>query len=86
MDLITNLKGFSKKVDAETGAILYHMKSFKGIPDKVVHGDGLTVELSHDKVVTVDIYNPKKVLSRLVSQTLHSTSTRNKKASVVKVH
>ena len=68
MDMSLDLAGLEKKVDPETGSILFYRKNFSGIPEKVLHGEGFTIELSGDEVVMVDIYNSGLVLSKLAKE------------------
>jgi predicted RNA-binding protein len=66
MDLTVEYGLFEKKVDSETGSILFYRKDMKGIPDKVIEGDGFTVEIKNDKVFAIDIFNSQKVLGNLL--------------------
>lgn len=57
---------FKKAVDAETGNILYYKKGAKGLPEKVIEGDGFTVEIKNGEVYLIDIFNAEKVLKNLL--------------------
>ncbi|MFQ5640607.1 MAG: hypothetical protein ACE5IR_21725 [bacterium] len=70
MDLQIDMNSFDKKVDEETGSILFYKKGFQGIPDRVLQGDGFTVEIKDDDVVMFDIYNPEYILSKLLRETV----------------
>ena len=70
MDLRINIDAFEKKVDEETGSILFYKKGFQGVPDKVLQGDGFTVEIKDNDVVMFDIYNPEFILSKLLRETV----------------
>jgi hypothetical protein len=75
MDMLLNLDGLEKKVDAETGSILFYRNTFSGIPEKVLHGEGFTIELSGDEVVMIDIYNSGLVLSKLAKEVIESKAS-----------
>ena len=66
MDFTINMDNFVKKVDDETGSILFYKNRHKGLPDKVLNGDGYTIELLNSEVVCVDIYNSKKLISLIL--------------------
>ena len=66
MALKLNFEKFIKKVDSETGSILYYKKGIKGLPEKVIEGDGFTVEIKNNEVYLVDIFNAEKVLKSLL--------------------
>jgi len=57
-----------KKIDTETGSILFYRKNFSGIPEQVFHGEEFTIEYSGDEVVMVNIYNADLVLSKLAKE------------------
>ena len=63
MDLTLQYRTFKKRVDSETGNILFYRDDIKGLPDKVFHGDGYTVEIKKNQVYLIDIYNAEKVLN-----------------------
>lgn len=65
-----NLVGLERKVDPETGSILFYRKGFQGIPDTVVNGEGYTIELSNGDVVLADIYDAALAFSQLASQAM----------------
>ncbi len=68
MDMLLSIRGLEKKIDTETGSILFYRKNFSGIPEQVLHGEGFTIECSGDEVVMVDIYNADLVLSKLAKE------------------
>lgn len=49
MDLSIKLESLEQRVDAETESILFYRKDFRGVPTKVLNGDGFTVELMSDE-------------------------------------
>ena len=75
MDMSLDIRGLEKKVDSETGSILFYRKSFSGIPEKVLQGEGFTIELSRDEVVMIDIYNAELVLSKLAKEVIESKAS-----------
>ena len=75
MDMPLDLEGLEKKIDAETGSILFYRKNFSGSPEQVLHGEGFTIELSGDEVVMVDIYNSALVLSKLAKEVIESKAS-----------
>lgn len=58
MDKKIKIDSFEKKFDEKNGAILFYKKDFRGIPDKVITGEGWTVEISKSEIVMIDIYKP----------------------------
>jgi len=56
MDFKLNLSEFDKMIDEQTGIILFYKKNKKGIPDKVIHGDGFTIELKNNEIYLFDIF------------------------------
>jgi len=66
MDLKLDTKLFEKKIDPETGSILFYRENIKGIPDKVIDGDDCRVNLSEVLVYLIDIFNSEKVLENLL--------------------
>ena len=66
MDLALKYKRLKKRVDTETGSILFYRDDIKGLPEKVFQGDGFTVEIKNKEVYLIDIYNAEKVLSNLL--------------------
>lgn len=66
MDLKFDSDLFEKKVDPETGNILFFKQGMKGIPDRVIEGDGFTVELKDNQIYLIDIFNSEKVLGQLL--------------------
>lgn len=66
MDLTLNYGTFIKRVDSETGSILFYRNDMKGLPEKVFHGDGFTVEIKNNEVYLIDIFNSEKVLNKLI--------------------
>ncbi|MCL5991142.1 MAG: hypothetical protein M1419_03455 [Bacteroidetes bacterium] len=67
MDLKIELEKYQKKIDEETGSILFFKKDFKGIPDKVINGDGWTIELKDESIVMIDIYKPKILIESILN-------------------
>ncbi|MDP6778425.1 MAG: hypothetical protein QGI83_16845 [Candidatus Latescibacteria bacterium] len=66
MDLKFESELFEKKIDPENGNILFYRSDMSGLPDKVLEGDGFTVEIKDDQVYLIDIFNSKKVLENLL--------------------
>lgn len=66
MDLIFDSKLFGKKIDPQNGNILFYRQDIQGIPDKVIEGDGFTVEIKDNQVYLIDIFNAGKVLENLL--------------------
>jgi len=66
MDLNFKSELFDKKIDPETGNILFFRRDMKGISDQVLEGDGFTVELKDDQVYLIDIFNSGKVMGNLL--------------------
>jgi predicted RNA-binding protein len=62
---------FEKKVDPDTGSILFFRPDLKGLPDRVMEGDGFTVEVKDNQVYMIDIFNSNRVLGNLL-KTLES--------------
>ena len=56
--LTTQLKAMERLVDAESGAILFHHPTLRGIPDLVVEGDGYTLEFIGPTLLCLDISDP----------------------------
>ncbi|MFM6127771.1 MAG: hypothetical protein ACKPBV_03295 [Sphaerospermopsis kisseleviana] len=54
-NLTTQLKDMERLVDAETGTILFHHPTLRGIPDLVVDGDGYTLEFTGPTLLCLDI-------------------------------
>ena len=67
MGLSLNLDLFEKQIDNEMGTIMFYRRGFQGIPDKVLHGDGFTVEIQKNEVVIIDVHNPNLVMSKVVT-------------------
>ena len=66
MDIKLKYKNFNKRVDTETGSILYYKKGVKGLPESVIEGDGFTVEIKNNEVYLIDIFNAEIVLKNLL--------------------
>ncbi len=66
MDLNFKPELFEKKIDPETGNILFFRRDMRGISEQVIEGDGFTVEFKDDQVYLVDIFNAKKVMRNLL--------------------
>jgi hypothetical protein len=66
MDLKIDAHLFEKRIDPQSGNILFYRKDMKGIPDQVVEGDGFTVEFKDGQVYLIDIFNAEKVLGKLI--------------------
>ncbi|MBI3582845.1 MAG: hypothetical protein HY096_02705 [Nitrospinae bacterium] len=69
-----DIEEFQKHIDEETGAIVFYKKGFKGIPDRVIQGDGFTIEIKDEEVVIFDIYNPQLVLSKLAKEVVQEVA------------
>lgn len=67
MDLNFRPELFEKKIDPETGNILFFRRDMRGVSDQVIEGDGFTVEFKDDQVYLVDIFNAKKVMGNLLN-------------------
>ena len=67
MDIDINPSLFDKKIDPKNGNILFHRKDMRGLPDKVVDGDGFTVEFKDGQIYLIDIFNSAKVLKTLLA-------------------
>lgn len=57
---------FEKKIDPQSGNILFFRKGMTGIPDRVIEGDGFTVEIKDNQIYLIDIFNAEKVLGNLL--------------------
>ena len=68
MDLNLKYKTLKKRVDAKTGSILFYRDDIKGLPEKVYHGDGFTVEIKDKQVYLIDIYNAEKLLKNMLKK------------------
>ncbi len=68
MDLKFNFRAFKKHIDKETGNILFYRNGMKGLPDKVLVGDGFTVEIKNNKIYLIDIFNAEKLLKHLLRE------------------
>lgn len=66
MDLALEFKNLKKRVDTQTGSILFYRDDIKGLPEKVYQGDGFTVEIKNKQIFLIDIYNAEKVLRKLL--------------------
>jgi predicted RNA-binding protein len=66
MGLNFDSKQFEKKIDPETGSILFFRPDVSGLPDKVMEGDGFTVEVKNNQVYLIDIFNSNIVLGNLL--------------------
>ena len=66
MDLNFRPELFEKKIDPETGNILFFRRDMRGVSDQVIEGDDFTVEFKDDQVYLVDIFNAKKVMKNLL--------------------
>lgn len=82
MDLRFESELFEKKIDPENGNILFYRSDMAGLPDRVLEGDGFTVEIKDDQVYLIDIFNSKKVLENLLrnveSEQTHSIRARGR--------
>lgn len=76
MELKIELEKYQKKIDEETGSILFFIKDFKGIPDKVINGDGWTIEMKDESIVMIDIYKPK-ILIESILNSFEGSSIKN---------
>ena len=70
MDLTLKYNNFKKRVDSETGSILFYRDDIKGLPDHVYQGDGFTVETKNNEVYLIDIFNAEKMLTKLNKKTI----------------
>ena len=68
MDLKLDTKLFEKKIDPQNGNILFYRKGMRGIPDKVIEGDGFTVEIKDNQIYLIDIFNSEKVLKNMLKE------------------
>ena len=66
MDLKFDAALFDKKVDPESGSILFYRKDKRGIPDRVIEGEGFTVEIKDDQLYLIDIFDSQKVFGNLL--------------------
>ena len=63
-----DLRKFDVKVDPQRGSLLFVKKGFKGLPDEVIEGKGLTIEIKDGEVVIIDIFRPDLVFSSLLAE------------------
>lgn len=63
MDIKLNYRFLKKRVDSETGSILYYRDDIKGLPEKVYQGDGFTVEIKNNQVYLIDIFNAELLIT-----------------------
>lgn len=68
MDTSINLDFFEKKIDSDTGSILFYRNDIKGIPDKVFNGVGYTIEFKNKEIMLIDIYNSSKLINILLNK------------------
>ncbi|OFY67157.1 MAG: hypothetical protein A3H98_10580 [Bacteroidetes bacterium RIFCSPLOWO2_02_FULL_36_8] len=66
MDLIFKYGTFKKRVDNKTGSILFYRDDIKGLPEKVIQGDGFTVEIKNKQIYLIDIFNTEKMLKKML--------------------
>ena len=66
MDLKFDAALFDKKVDPESGSILFYRKDKRGIPDRVIEGEGFTVEIKDDQLYLIDVFDSQKVFGNLL--------------------
>ena len=66
MDSKLDCELFEKRIDLQNGNILFNRKDMRGIPDRVIEGDGFTVEIKDNQVYVIDIFNSEKVLGNLL--------------------
>ncbi len=66
MDIALKYGELKKRIDIETGNILFYREGVKGLPDKVYQGDGFTVETKNNQVYLIDVFNTEKVLNKLL--------------------
>jgi hypothetical protein len=55
--LTRQLAAMERRVDADSGAILFRHPSLRGIPDLILEGDGYTLEFIGPTLLCVDIQN-----------------------------
>jgi hypothetical protein len=58
LSLPMQLRQMRQSVDPETGAILFRHPFLHGIPDRVVEGDGYTLEFMGRTLLCLDITDP----------------------------
>jgi hypothetical protein len=58
LTLSEQLREMHQSVDPETGAILFRHHSVKGVPDRVVEGEGYTLEFIGPTLLCLDITDP----------------------------
>ena len=58
LSLPMQLRLMRQSVDPETGAILFRHPSITGIPDRVVEGEGYTLEFIGPTLLCLDITDP----------------------------
>lgn len=56
------------KEDPDRGSLLLVRRGVTGLPDEVIEGKGLTIEVKDGKVVIIDIFRPDLVFSSLLSE------------------
>jgi hypothetical protein len=64
--MVIDIEHMKKSIDKETGSILFCKEDFTGIPDKVLNGQGFTIEIKNEEVVMIDIYYPNEVIGKMV--------------------
>jgi hypothetical protein len=67
--LTAQLKSMDRRVDGETGAILFRHPTLRGVPDLVVEGDGYTLEFIGPTLLCLDIQDPSG-MARLLAEPL----------------
>ena len=58
LSLSKQLCEMRQSVDPETGAILFRHQSLTGVPDRVVEGEGYTLEFIGPTLLCLDITDP----------------------------
>ena len=58
LSLSKQLRQMHQSVDPQTGAILFRHRSMTGVPDRVVEGEGYTLEFIGPTLLCLDITDP----------------------------
>jgi hypothetical protein len=67
MNLAKQLRAMQQTIDPDTGAILFRHTTLVGIPDRVVEGNGYTLEFIGPTLLCLDINDPV-ALGRLLAE------------------
>ena len=74
MSLANQLRNMRQTIDPATGAILFRHNSLVGIPDRVVEGDGYTLEFIGPTLLCLDIQDPSGMARLLAERSEEHTS------------